>query len=159
MREGVSARRGNVVGGADDKWRCLFAGNRGANGFDCGALARKRSRWRKHATPSSHPKNNEEIEDGDSSRTRYLIITLLHSPGNSEERARTARRPISSLLARNNCLCHNPFGHAPRQGLPHQRYNGVRCAVVTVGLGTCDLALPVLLEGIHHAHHPWLEVK
>ena len=35
MRVGVSARRGNVVG-ADDKWRCLFAGNRGANGFDCG---------------------------------------------------------------------------------------------------------------------------
>ena len=86
MREGGSARKGNVVvGGADDKWRCLFARNRGANGFDCGALARKRSRWRKHATPSPHPKNNEEIEDGDSSRTRYLIITLLlHSPDNGE---------------------------------------------------------------------------
>ena len=95
MRVGVSARRGTVVG-ADDKWRCLFAGNRGANGFDCGsALARRR--WRKHTTLTpSYTRNNEEIEDGASSRTRYLIVTLLHSRGNSEERARTARRPISS---------------------------------------------------------------
>ena len=72
---------------------------------------------RENIPPPSYTRNNEEIEDGASSRTRYLIVTLLHSRGNSEERARTARRPISSLLARNNCLCHNPFGHAPRQGL------------------------------------------
>ena len=30
-----------VVVGADDKWWCLFARNRGANGFDCGALAKE----------------------------------------------------------------------------------------------------------------------
>ena len=114
----------------------------------------------------SYSRNNEEIEDGASSRTRYLIVTLLRSPGNSEERARTARRPISSLLpssllAGNNCLCHNPFGHAPRQGLHHQRYNGVRCAVVTIwGWARAILHFLFCSRRIDHAHDaPWLEVK